>query len=195
MDSPIKLRNCILTGMTILIGIVTAVTALCMYIPQLNAITKTPIFTNAVTLGLLVSIVMLVATIFTNSHNLQRFAYILTSISLVASIVAISHISSSQLSVIASLVLAGGVIIASSKLGMNMKDTSFLYPTLVIGFVVVFASILLNIFLFDSTWIESLLHALILILFTGFTVYDANQFAVQRKCRFDCCEEVSSTYL
>ena len=67
---------------------------------------------------------------------------------------------------------------------------------LFLGLLVLIGAGFLNGVVWHAHWLETVCSLVSIVLFTLFSVFDANMFVRKRSCRYDCCEEgVFSLYV
>ena len=187
--SETELRRCILGGTSLLVGLLTAVVALCVYVPTLDAVTGTPEFRGAALASSLAAVLLILSMTLVRSHAYQRLVLLVVGICMAALLVVAAHRVSSKGVVMTTLVAAAILTGLAAYAGSRAQDVSALGPFLLIGLVVLCVAGLLNGLVFHAHWLETVCSTLAVALFTAFSVYDANRFVKLRICRFDCCEE------
>ena len=185
-----ELRRCILGGITLLMGVVTVLVSLCVYVPALAAATSTHGFLTAAVATAVVGTLLLLSLIFVQSHGYQRFVFLWVGLAMTSLLVAAAHAVSSKAVVVVTLVAAALLTaIAAYAGGAVLEDTSAMGVPLMLGLLVLLGAGLLNGLVFHAHWLETVCSLVAVALFTAFSVYDANQFVKRRACRHDCCEE------
>lgn len=195
--SEAELRRCILGGITLLMGVVTVMVSLCVYVPGLDAATGTPDFRKGAIATAIAGIFMILSLIFVRSHGYQRFVYLWVGLALTALLVVASHTVSSKAVVVVTLVAAALLTAIAAYAGAAVfEDVSAMGVPLLLGLLVLIGAGMLNGLVFHAHWLETVCSLAGVALFTAFSVYDANEFVKRRSCRHDCCEEgVFSLYL
>ena len=184
-----SLRRCILGGITLLTGVVTALVALCVYVPGLCAATATSAFGYAALASFVVSLLLELSTSFVRGHAYQRFVFVVFGLASVAAMVAMAHTLSSRAVVVVALSAAAILTGVAAAAGSRLGDLSAMWPLLAAGAVVVLVACLLNTLVFRARWLETAVSTVCVVLFTAYSVYDANAFVKRRACRHSCCEE------
>lgn len=184
-----QLRTCIFRGLSLLVGIVTLIVGACVYVPFLDSATGTPLFTNVAIGSMVVAVLLSLLTFFRKSPTLNRSVKLVFLLALTLFLVVVAQSLSSKAVVLVSMVAASVVMGIAAYAGSRMRDASWMRGPLLVGFLVLFLSGLLNIFVFSSNWMETAYSILAIVVFTIASVYETNMFVKHRYCRYDCCEE------
>ena len=197
--TPEQLYACIMRGVATLVGIVTVLVCACIYIPALHSATSTDAF-KYTTLGIfLIGIVCLfVNALAVHNRTFQRITHVLVAVSVTALMILAAHMVRNKTTVPIALALATLAVGIAAPLGRYHKGDlrKWLTPAM-LGLLVLILVGVLNIAVFGSSVLESLLSVAAIILFTLLTAVDANVFTKNPEmCKFDCCEEgVLNIYL
>ena len=189
-EAEADLRRCILGGVTLLMGAVTLLVSLCLYVPGLDAATETPGFRTGAMTTAVAGILLLLSMMFVRSHGYQRFVYMWVGMAMAALLVVAAHAVSSKAVVVVTLVAAAAITAIAAYAGASMvEDASALGLPLLLGLVVLLCAGLVNGIVLHAHWLETVCSLVAVALFGAFSVYDANVFVKRRNCVYDCCEE------
>ena len=120
----------------------------------------------------------------------QRAVFAFVGLTITFGMIVTAHAVNSVEAVIVCMFSSICMILAASKLGMGMKqDLKDWVTPLFIGLIILVITGFVNALVLDASLLTNILSICLIALFSGFTVYDANQFVRERNCKFDCCEE------
>lgn len=187
--STAKLRRCIFGGTAILLGVVTALVAICLYVPSMHDAVRSPAFLVGTWAAMLLSLPMMFASLFIDSHAFQRFVHIFVTLAIAALLALVGGHAAHKGVVIVALLSALLIIGAAAAVGDRSGDLSSWGMPLFIGLLVLIAASLLSNIVFRASWLSTGVSLAGVAIFTAFTIYDVNQFTRARSCRYNCCEE------
>ena len=90
------------------------------------------------------------------------------------------------LALVIALVIVSIMSVIGGRIGADLK--SWGGPLLAVLFIILIAGIL-NTFVFKAGWLETVIAAIGVLVFSAYTIYDVNQFSRGNICMHDCCEE------
>ena len=189
-----KIRRCILVGISILIGITIVFVALGLYVfpgAILHPVTY-----------LIMGILMLISLFFmfyiiyklitgqVMSKSFLRTHFFITTLFFMLLLATQAHNLDSPAFALLCLLVSFVLILIAAEYGFRAqwKDIqSWIMPLVVATFVILLFSFI-NIFFLKTKILQIITSVLLILLFTAFTVFNANAYT-NGDCLYNCCEE------
>lgn len=184
-----ELRRCILGGNATLLLVVTAVVAAFVYVPPAQKVAESEYLRIGSIVAGFVSLALLLLSVSAfKSHAYQRFVFVFVGLAMTALLIVATTYTSSKAVVVASLIAAAVLTSVAALVGASVDSASSMGPALFGGMFLFLFGLLMSFFL-HAHWFEVVVSTFGVALFTGLSVYEANEFIRQRRCRHSCCEE------
>ena len=183
------LRSCIFKGVAIVLGVTTLIVALTLYVPEMNKVAKHPFFVKFACILSIVGIVMIFARIIIHSHVFQRITFGVVFLAMTGLMMAISAYATPSVvisSLVSALIIVSIMSVIGGRIDADLK--SWGTPLFAALFVLLIAGIL-NTYVFEAGWLEKVIAAIGVLVFSIYTIHDVNQFSRGNICIHDCCEE------
>tara|TARA_B100000787_G_C16197393_1_gene301958 strand:+ start:2653 stop:3351 length:699 start_codon:yes stop_codon:yes gene_type:complete len=193
-----KVKDCILRGVCIVIGITIMFIALGIYVlPDLTSSSGFAGITGLLSvIGLVLYIISVLGTV---SHAQQRITFAILGLASMFALTFAAHRVTSPSAVLLCLFASLCIVLISTKVAFNFGFNSSLILPLVITTAILLVVALTNALILKMEVVENVLALLFICIFAVWTAFDANRYAkgeANGECRHDCCEEgVFNIYL
>lgn len=189
-----KIRRCILVGINILIGITIAFVALGLYVfPDAILHPTTSLIMLILTIISFIFLLYIIYKLITGqvmSKSFLRTHFFITTLLFMLVLATQAHKLESPAFALLCLLVSFVLILIAAEYGFKAqwKDIqSWIMPLAVTTFVILLFSFI-NIFFLRTKILQIITSILLILLFTAFTVYNANAYT-NGDCLYNCCEE------
>lgn len=183
-----KVKECILRGVCIVIGITIMFVALGIHVFPES--TSSNAFAGITFLISVIGFVLLIIrALSTVSHAQQRITFAISGVAAMLLLTIMAHRVTSPSAVLLCLFASLCIIFIATKIGFSLRiDSTWILPLVIITCILL-AVALINAFLLRLEVLENVLALLLICILAVWTVFDASLYVNGEVCLHDCCEE------
>lgn len=169
-----NLLTCVLIGTIITVAITTVMTGLATYVAPIGKVSRTNGFKISALAMILSSMILLfIGMFYPHNATLRRVTFLLMFVGITAALMTVTQLIQSKTLVLVTLIGVVAILSILLFVGIyDLVDMSKSFPVLFSTLIVVIIASILNIFVFKSDWVGTLISAVSMILFSFFVIWD-----------------------